>query len=187
MSADASARRRPPQNSRPTIAPSTRARRAAVSADSEPAAAGAALAGGEHQLARLVVGEAAGLARRRLRLPGVLPRDAAERVGDDRRLRRVRPAGGAAGGGDRRGRAPDRGQLRLFGAFGEVGGDGRRRGLEGDGRPPGAPALEQRPLRGVGAACCWRPGVGRGRGDAGSFVGFEAGEIAGRGRGFRLQ
>ena len=145
----------------------------------EPAAAAATIAGGEHQLARVVVGEGARLARRRPRLPGVLAGDAAERVGDDRRLRRIRTAGRAAGGGDRGRRAPDRGQLRPLGAPGEVGGDLRRPGLEGRGRPRRAPALEPAPLRGVGPARRRRPGGGRGRGDAGPFVGLEAGEIVG--------
>ena len=72
----------------------------------EPTAA--ALARGEHQLAGLVVGQRAGLARRRPGLPGVLAGDAAQRVGDDRRLRRVRPAGGAAGRPPRRRRAGPR-------------------------------------------------------------------------------
>ena len=62
---------------------------------------------------------------------------------------------------------------------GEVGGDLRRPGLEGRGRPRRAPALEPAPLRGVGPARRRRPGGGRGRGDAGPFVGLEAGEIVG--------
>ena len=90
----------------------------------------------------LVVGQRAGLARRRRGLPGVLAGDAAQRVGDERRLRRVGPAGGAAGGGDRRGSAPDRGQLRPLGPLGEVGGDLRRRG--GEGRGPPAPRTSAR-------------------------------------------
>ena len=116
----------------------------------EPAAALAASAGGEHQVARLIVGEGARLARRRRGLVGMLARDAAQRVGDERSLRRVRAAGRAAGGGDRRHRAPDRGQLRPLGAPGEVGGDLRRRGLEGRECPRCAPGAEQRPLRGAG-------------------------------------
>lgn len=77
---------------------------------------------------------------------------------------------------------PDRGQLRLLRALGEVGGDLRRRDVEGVGRPRRAPALEPAPLRGVGAARRRRPGLGRGRGDAGAFIGLDAGEVAGRGR-----
>ena len=60
----------------------------------EPAAA--AVAGGEHQLAGLVVGQRAGLARRRAGLPGVLAGDGAKRIADERRLRRVGQADGAA-------------------------------------------------------------------------------------------
>ena len=141
-SAEASARRRPPQNRSATIAASTRTRRAAVAADSSPRPRRRRFAGGEHQLAGLVVGQRAGLARRRRGLPGVLAGDAAQRVGDERHLRRVGPAGGAAGGGDRRGSAPDRGQLRPLGPLGEVGGDLRRRG--GEGRGPPAPRTSAR-------------------------------------------
>ena len=68
----------------PTIAATIRARLAARRLGLEPAPAPAAFVGGEHQLA--------GLARRRPGLAGVLARDAAQRVGDGRRLRRVRPA-----------------------------------------------------------------------------------------------
>ena len=76
-SAEASARRRPPQNRSATIAASTRTRRAAVAADSSPRPRRRRFAGGEHQLAGLVVGQRAGLARRRRGLPGVLAGDAA--------------------------------------------------------------------------------------------------------------
>ena len=62
----------------------------------EPASAAAAVAGGEHQLAGLVVGQRAGLARRRAGLPGVLAGDGAKRTADERRLRRVGQADGAA-------------------------------------------------------------------------------------------
>ena len=58
----------------------------------EPASAAAAVAGGEHQLAGLVVGQRAGLARRRAGLAG----DGAKRIADERRLRRVGQADGAA-------------------------------------------------------------------------------------------
>ena len=98
--------------------------------------------------------------------------------------RRLCDAGRSAGPPSGRSSQP-RGSPRC--AIAVLGGDLRRPGLEGRGRPRRAPALEPAPLRGVGPARRRRPGGGRGRGDAGPFVGLEAGEIAGGGRGGRLR
>ena len=75
-----------------------------------PPAAALGPPGRPHQVERGRVVQGGGLAGRRRGDGGVLARDAAQRVGDQRRLRRVRPPGRARGGRGRRRRGLHRRQ-----------------------------------------------------------------------------
>ena len=139
-------------------------------------------AGRLQQLERGGVVQSDGLARRSLGRGRVLARDAAQRVGDQRRLRRVRQRGGAVCGRDRRRRGLHGRELPGLGPLGEIGGYLRRGWCERVDAAPLAPAPEPVPLRRVR-----HPGVvgqrgGRRRGDAGP------GDVVERGqRGVRVR
>ena len=85
--------------------------------------------GSPHQIERSRVVQRGGLAGCRLGCGGVLAGDPAQRVRDQRRLRRVRPPAGARRGRDRRRRGLHRRQLAGLGPLGEVGGHLRRVGV----------------------------------------------------------